>query len=66
MNIVIPMAGLGSRFKTEGFKLPKPIIEVNGKTLIEHSVSTLGVEGNYILLRENLKKINTITYSVKS
>lgn len=50
MNIVIPMAGLGTRFKNEGFEVPKPIIETNGKTLIEHSVSTLGVEGNYIFI----------------
>jgi len=56
MNIVIPMAGLGSRFKTEGFKLPKPIIEVNGKTLIEHSVSTLGVEGNYIFITRKFEE----------
>lgn len=50
MNIVIPMAGLGTRFSNEGFKLPKPIIETNGKTLIEHSVSTLGIEGKYIFI----------------
>jgi NDP-sugar pyrophosphorylase family protein len=56
MNIVIPMAGLGSRFKNEGFKLPKPIIEVNGKTLIEHSVSTLGVEGKYIFITRRFEE----------
>lgn len=50
MKIVIPMAGLGTRFKNEGFEVPKPIIETNGKTLIEHSVSTLGVEGDYIFI----------------
>ena len=31
MNIVIPMAGLGTRFTNEGFILPKPLIEINGK-----------------------------------
>lgn len=44
------MAGLGTRFKNEGFDLPKPIIEVNGKTLIEHSVTSLGIEGRYIFV----------------
>lgn len=44
------MAGLGTRFKNEGFQLPKPIIEVNGKTLIEHSVSSLGMTGQYIFI----------------
>ena len=50
MNIVIPMAGLGTRFANEGFDLPKPLIETNGKTLIEHSVDTLGVYGKYIFI----------------
>jgi dTDP-glucose pyrophosphorylase len=50
MNILIPMAGLGTRFKNEGFDLPKPIIEVNGKTLIEHSVNSLGIKGQYIFI----------------
>jgi len=50
MNVVIPMAGLGSRFKQEGFDLPKPLIEVNGKTLIEHSVESLGIDGKYIFI----------------
>lgn len=50
MNIVIPMAGLGSRFFKNGIKTPKPLIEVNGKTLIEHSVDSLGIEGKYIFI----------------
>lgn len=58
MNIVIPMAGLGTRFKNEGFDLPKPIIEVNGKTLIEHSVSTLGIEGKYIFITRRFENPN--------
>lgn len=49
-NIVIPMAGLGSRFKSSGIDTPKPLIVVNGKTLIEHSVESLGIKGNYIFI----------------
>lgn len=36
--IVIPMAGLSSRFFKAGFKLPKYMLEAHGKTLFEHSV----------------------------
>lgn len=36
--IVIPMAGLSSRFKNAGYKLPKYMLEAHGKTLFEHSV----------------------------
>ena len=50
MNIVIPMAGFGTRFKQEGFKEPKPLIKVDGKTLIRHSIESFGIEGQYIFI----------------
>jgi dTDP-glucose pyrophosphorylase len=50
INIIIPMAGLGTRFSKNGIKIPKPLIEVDGKTLIEHSVESLGISGRYIFI----------------
>jgi NDP-sugar pyrophosphorylase family protein len=50
MNIIIPMVGLGSRFQKEGYTLPKPLIEVLGKTLIEHSIDSFDVEGKFIFI----------------
>jgi NDP-sugar pyrophosphorylase family protein len=50
MKIVMPMAGLGSRFKIEGYDIPKPLIQVNGKTLVEHSVESLNIDGEYIFI----------------
>lgn len=41
MEIVITMAGLGSRFKKAGFKVPKYMIEACGKTLFEWSMESL-------------------------
>ena len=41
MNIIIPMAGLGSRFATGGFTLPKPLIPVAGKSMYRHAVDCL-------------------------
>ncbi len=35
LNIVVPMAGYGSRFARAGFKLPKPLIPVLGRPMIE-------------------------------
>src|ERR1035437_6567497 len=35
LNIVIPMAGRGSRFANAGFKDPKPLIPVGGKPMIQ-------------------------------
>ena len=50
MNIVIPMAGLGSRFKKSGIDTPKPLVMVNNQHLIEHAVNSLGIEGKYIFI----------------
>jgi len=50
MNIIIPMVGLGSRFQKEGYTLPKPLIEVAGKTLIEHSIDSFNVPGKFIFI----------------
>ena len=55
-NILIPAAGLGSRFQ-KGFKLQKPLIKLENKTLIEHSVSSLDIE-NYIFVIRKLDKNN--------
>lgn len=41
LNIVIPMAGKGSRFAKEGYEKPKPLIDVNGKTMIEVVINNL-------------------------
>lgn len=36
MHIIIPMSGVGKRFIDAGYKVPKPLIEVDGKPIIEH------------------------------
>lgn len=41
LTIIITMAGLGSRFKSAGYKCPKYMIEVRGKTLFEWSMDSL-------------------------
>ncbi|MBK3773450.1 NTP transferase domain-containing protein [Azospirillum brasilense] len=38
MQIVIPMSGFGERFRRAGYTVPKPLIEVDGKPIIEHVV----------------------------
>ena len=40
-NILVPMAGLGSRFIKEGFKVPKQIINIKDKHLIDISLDCL-------------------------
>jgi len=50
MNIVIPMAGAGSRFVQAGYTFPKPLIDVNGKPMIQVVVDNLSIDGHYIFL----------------
>lgn len=50
MNVLIPMAGAGSRFAQAGYTFPKPLIEVNGKPMIQVVVENLNIEANYIFL----------------
>ena len=46
LKIVIPMAGLGSRFATQGYEDPKPLIQFLGKPMIQHVVEHLGMMKN--------------------
>ena len=41
LNIVIPMAGRGSRFQEAGYAFPKPLIDIRGKTMIEVVINNL-------------------------
>lgn len=58
MNILIPMAGAGSRFAQAGYTFPKPLIEVNGKPMIQVVVENLNIEANYtfIVQKEHYEK----------
>ena len=41
INIVIPMAGAGSRFANAGFKDPKPLIKINDIPMIKIVIDNL-------------------------
>jgi dTDP-glucose pyrophosphorylase len=58
INILIPMAGAGSRFVKEGYSKPKPFIDVNGKPMIIRVLENLKVnDARYKLVarREHLE-----------
>lgn len=51
INVVIPMAGEGSRFARAGYTKPKPFIDVAGRTMIETVMANLALDdARYILL----------------
>lgn len=60
LNIVIPMAGAGSRFEKAGYTFPKPLIEVNGKPMIQVVVENLNIDAKYhfIVQKDHYEKYN--------
>ena len=50
INVLIPMAGGGSRFKAQGYTFPKPLIDVRGKPMIQIVVDNLNVDAHFIFI----------------
>jgi len=51
INIVIPMAGAGSRFSQAGYSKPKPFIDVDGKPMIVRVLENLAYpQARYLLV----------------
>ncbi len=50
MKVLIPMAGAGSRFEKAGYTFPKPLIEVNGKPMIQVVVENLNIDAQHIFI----------------
>tara|TARA_B100000686_G_scaffold285239_1_gene309297 strand:- start:4623 stop:5354 length:732 start_codon:yes stop_codon:yes gene_type:complete len=57
MKIIIPMAGRGSRFTSTGINLPKPLIDISGKLMIEWALKNISglnySELIFIILKEH-------------
>lgn len=60
LNVLIPMAGLGSRFAQVGYTFPKPLIDVRGEPMIKVVVDSLNIDANYIYIvqKEHYEKYN--------
>lgn len=60
MNVLIPMAGAGSRFEKAGYTFPKPLIEVHGKPMIQLVTENLNIDARHIFiaLEEHKDKYN--------
>lgn len=63
LNVLIPMAGAGSRFQQAGYTFPKPLIDVEGKPMIQVVVENLNIDANYIFVvqKEHREKYNLDT-----
>ncbi len=56
LTLLITAAGAGSRFKNCGIKVPKPLICIDNRTLIEHSLSSFDlIDGDTLLITTQAK-----------
>ena len=60
LNVLIPMAGGGSRFQALGYTFPKPLIDVRGKPMIQVVVDNLNIDAHFIFIvqKEHYEKYN--------
>ena len=63
LNVLIPMAGAGSRFEAAGYTFPKPLIEVRGKPMIQVVVENLNCESphTFLVQQQHREKYNLDT-----
>ena len=62
MKILIPMAGRGKRFEDAGYSFPKPIIDINGKPMIQIIVENMNFSAEHVFL---CQKEHSEQYSLK-
>ncbi len=57
MKIIIPMAGIGNRFVQQGYEIPKPLIKIDGKPMIEHVCDAFSRDDEFLFIcnREHLE-----------
>ena len=62
MHIVIPMSGMGNRFINAGYTVPKPLIMVDGKPIIEHVCNLFPGEEKFTFIcnSKHLKETNML------
>ena len=59
LQILIPMAGRGSRFVRVGYTLPKPLIPILGKPMIQHVIDNLNSDNAkwfFVVLKEHIEE----------
>jgi NDP-sugar pyrophosphorylase family protein len=59
MHIIVPMSGMGKRFIEAGLKMPKPLIMVDGKPIIEHVCNLFPDEDKFTFICNSTHLANT-------
>ena len=61
LHVIMPMAGVGSRFLKEGWTTPKPLIELKGIPLFKRAIGSVAIDGapmkySFIVRKEHIDK----------
>ena len=65
MQIIIPMSGFGERFRKKGYELPKPLIKVDGRPIIEYVVRMFPGEHQFFFVC-NENHLNNKAYEMRT
>ena len=65
LNIIVPIAGKGRRFIEAGYKLPKPLVPINGKSMLSIVINNIkpNIEHKFIFL---VLKEHMINYDIEN
>jgi NDP-sugar pyrophosphorylase family protein len=65
---ILPMAGAGSRFSMKDYLLPKPLLNVNGMSMVIQAINCLPNSDNtiFIYLKEHLEKYHTLEAKLRT
>lgn len=65
-SLIIPMAGLGQRFRDEGYTVTKPLISISGKSMVTQASYDLPSAIHHaFVLRSNMQGIEDISNELK-
>ena len=64
MNVLFTLAGKSSRFKSEGYKKPKFLLEIGRKTVLETIVEMFSDDDNFFFVFNKEHITNTLKLKV--
>ncbi len=60
--LVVPMAGMGERFRRDGYALAKPVIPVSGRPMVMQAIASLpAATGHAFVVRADMPGLDTVT-----
>ena len=65
VQVVIPMAGAGSRFSVAGYDAPKPLIDIDGKPMIQWVIENLNLAGATYIFIVRTSHLNNTRWKLK-